>query len=166
MDDVVFAPAHRLATQVRQREISATEVLAAHLAHIVRHNPRLNAIVTLDEPGAQARAVEADAALARGEVWGPLHDVPITVKDALTTAGLRTTSGHPSLVDYVPPVDATVVARMRASGAVVLGKTNLPPLRSASRQTIRSSAVPSIHGTRRGPRAARAAEGRPPSLRA
>jgi amidase len=128
MTDLTFEPAHELATLIRDRRVSAAEVLEAHLANIARHNPALNAIVTLDERGARRRAREADAALARGEVWGPLHGVPVTIKDALETAGLRTTAGHPPLASYVPERDATVVARLRAGGAIVLGKTNLPPL--------------------------------------
>ena len=128
MTDLTFASAHELAALVRERQVSASEVLEAHLAHIARHNPALNAIVTLDESGARRRASEADAALARGEVWGPLHGVPVTIKDALETSGLRTTAGHPPLASYVPERDATVVARLRAAGAIVLGKTNLPQL--------------------------------------
>ena len=104
------------------------EVTDAYLAQIQRHNDALNAIVTLDAENARARAVLADEALARGEVWGPLHGVPVTIKDSLETAGLRTTAGFPPLADYVPTTDATVVARVREAGAVILGKTNLPPL--------------------------------------
>jgi amidase len=130
MTGLTFEPAHRLAALIRERRVSAVEVLEAHLAQIARHNPALNAIVTLDEDGARRRAGEADAALARGEVWGPLHGVPVTIKDALETAALRTTAGHPPLAGYVPAQDATVVARVRVAGAIVLGKTNLPRLAS------------------------------------
>ncbi len=80
-----------------------------------------------------ARAREADAALARGELWGPLHGVPMTIKDALETAGLRTTGGYPPLSDHVPTKDATAVARLRAAGAVLVGKTNVPPLSADGR---------------------------------
>ena len=73
MDCLVFTTAHELATAIRQRQVSAVEVLEAHLAQIARHNPVLNAIVTLDEEGAKQRAQAADAALAKGEIWGPLH---------------------------------------------------------------------------------------------
>jgi amidase len=128
MDNLVFAPAHELAESIRARRVSAAEILDAHLAHIARHNPSLNAIVTLDEERARRRAQEADAALARGEVWGPLHGVPFTVKDAIETAGLRMTSGFPPLADYVPDRDAPVVARLREAGGILLGKTNLPIL--------------------------------------
>jgi len=128
MSALVFRTATELAEIIRQKTASATEVLEAHLQHIARHNSALNAIVTLDEEGARQRAREADAALARGEVWGPLHGVPVTVKDVFETAGLRTTSSFQPLADYVPQQDATVVARLRAAGAVLLGKTNMPTL--------------------------------------
>jgi amidase len=128
MNNLVFATVHELATAIRQRHLSATEVLEAYLAQIARHNPALNAIVTLDEEQAQIRAQEADTALARGEVWGLLHGVPITIKDSIETAGLRTTSSYPPLADYVPSTDAPAVARLRAAGSIILGKTNLPTL--------------------------------------
>jgi amidase len=128
MNNLVFTTAQELATSIRQRLISATEVLEAHLAQIAQYNPPLNAIVTLDEERARTRAKEADKALARSEVWGPLHGVPITIKDAIETAGLRTTGGFPPLAEYVPSRDASVVARLRAAGAIILGKTNLPVL--------------------------------------
>lgn len=128
MNDPLFATAHELASSIRCRRLSATELLGIHLDHIARHNPALNAIVTLDEERARHRARNADAALSRGELWGPLHGVPFTIKDAIETAGVRTTSGFPPLADYVPAVDAPVVARMRAAGGILLGKTNVPVL--------------------------------------
>ncbi len=128
MSNLVFTTAQELATRISHRQVSATEVLEAHLAQIALHNPPLNAIVTLDEKRAQMRAEEADLALAQGEVWGPLHGVPITIKDALETAGLRTTGGFPPLTEHIPTRDATVVARLRAAGAIIVGKTNLPLL--------------------------------------
>jgi amidase len=128
MSDLLFTTAQELAISIRRGQLSAAEILEAHLTQIARYNPQLNAIVTLDEERARARAQEADRALARGEVWGPLHGVPITIKDALETAGIRTTAGFPPLADYVPAQDAPVVARLRAAGAIVLGKTNVPVL--------------------------------------
>ena len=132
MTDLTFSTASELAEAIRNRQVTATEVLEAHLAQIARHNPTLNAIVTLDEGGARQRAQEADAALERNEVWGALHGVPVTIKDSFATAGLRTTSGHPPLADYIPKYDATVVARLKQAGAILLGKTNLPPLAADS----------------------------------
>jgi amidase len=128
MNNLVFATVQEVATGIRQRHVSATEVLEAYLAQIARHNPALNAIVTLDEERARARAKAADTALSRGEIWGPLHGVPVTIKDSIETAGLRTTSGFPPLADYIPTTDAPVVARLRGAGAIILGKTNLPML--------------------------------------
>ena len=124
---VVFLPAHRLASMIRSGEISSTEALEAYLAQIHRHNGALNAIVTLDEEGARKRAREADEALSRGIVWGPLHGVPVTVKDNYATKGMRTTSSHPPLAGFVPGFDATAVARVREAGAIIIGKTNNCP---------------------------------------
>ena len=96
------------------------------LDRIEKLNPWINAIVTLTADAAMQRAKEADAALAKGEVWGPLHGVPCTIKDTFETVGVRTTAGAPFLKDYVPKQDAVAVARMRAAGMVLLGKTNTP----------------------------------------
>jgi amidase len=128
MNELVFLSAVEMAQMIRDRTISAVEVLAAHLTQIAQLNPRLNAICTLDEENAHIRAKQADEALARGKNWGPLHGVPITLKDMFETAGLRTTAGYIPLKDYVPKQDATVVARLRAAGAVILGKTNAAEL--------------------------------------
>lgn len=125
---VVFLPAHRLASMIRSGEISSAEALEAYLAQIHRHNGALNAIVTLDEEGARKRAREADEALCEGRIWGPLHGVPVTVKDNYATKGMRTTSSHPPLAEFVPDFDATVVARVREAGAIIIGKTNMPAL--------------------------------------
>ena len=136
-----FSSACELATAIRLRRVSASEVTEMYLARIATHNPKLNAVVTLDEAGARERAAQADAALGRGEVWGPLHGVPMTIKDALETAGMRTTGGHPPLAKYVPRRDATAVARLRAAGAVLMGKTNVPPL-SADTTSIAGGFAP------------------------
>ena len=128
MDNLPFSTASQLAHAIRTREVTAVEVVRAQLDHIERHNPAINAIVTLDAERALQRAREADEALARGEVWGALHGVPITIKDCFETAGLRTTSGYPPFADYVPQRDAAAVALLRQAGAIILGKTNLPPL--------------------------------------
>ncbi len=127
MSPLVFQSAGQLAANIRDRRCSAVEVLEAYLQQIERHNPALNAIVSLDAERAYLRAKAADAALAAGEDWGPLHGVPVTIKDIFETAGLRTTYSYPPLADYVPRQDATVVARLLAAGAIILGKTNLPP---------------------------------------
>lgn len=128
MDDLTYATAVELAAGIRRRRFSAVELLDAHLVRVAQHNRALNAIVTLDEERARRRAREADAALARGDVWGPLHGVPFTIKDSIETAGVRTTSGYEPLANYVPVNDAPVVARLRAAGGILLGKTNVPVL--------------------------------------
>ena len=124
--DIVFSSTTQLATAIRAGHVSATEVLDAHLAQIAKHNPALNAIVTMDSGRAYERAKEADKALAHGEVWGPLHGVPFTLKDAHATAGMRTTTGFPPLADYVPSEDSTITARLKAAGGILIGKTNVP----------------------------------------
>lgn len=128
MSDLVFKSAVELAQMIRDRQVSAIEVLEAHLNQIHNHNSTLNAICTLDEENARIRARQADESLSRGESWGSLHGVPITVKDIFETAGLRTTAGYIPLKDYLPQQDATVVSRLRAAGAILLGKTNLAEL--------------------------------------
>ncbi|MCP6761835.1 MAG: amidase [Fischerella sp. CENA71] len=128
MSDLVFTPAYQLAQMIRDRIVSSLEVVDAHLAQIAQHNSQLNAICTLDAERARERAKLADEALAQGDNWGILHGVPITIKDIFETAGLRTTAGYIPLKDYVPQEDATVVARLRTAGAVILGKTNMAEL--------------------------------------
>lgn len=128
MIQLVFRTAGELARMIRSREASSSEVLEGHLRQIREHNPALNAIATLDEGTARERAKEADSALAHGEIWGPLHGVPVTIKDSFETAGLKTTSSYKPLAGYRPQQDASVVARLRAAGAIVLAKTNMPEL--------------------------------------
>lgn len=130
-----FLPATELALLIRSGEVSSMELVDLYLERNARLGPSLNAIVTLDEENARGRAREADAALADGIVWGPLHGVPVTVKDVFDTAGLRTTGGSERLSDHLPSEDAVVVSRYRAAGAVVLGKTNVP-VDSADWQTF------------------------------
>jgi amidase len=119
--------ASEMAAAIRARRVTAAELLEAHLAHIERLNPALNAIVALS-PAARDEARAADAALARGEATGPLHGVPVTIKDAFDTAGLRTTSAYEPLAERIPDSDASTVGKLRAAGAIVIGKTNLPAL--------------------------------------
>lgn len=128
MSDLVFKSAIELAQMIRDRQLSVIEVLDTHLKQIAQHNFQLNAICTLDEENARIQAKQADEALARDENWGALHGVPITIKDIFETAGLRTTAGYIPLKDYIPQQDATVVARLKAAGAIILGKTNMAEL--------------------------------------
>lgn len=131
-DDVCFRPATELAAMLRAREISARELLDAHLDRIDRFNPAVNAVVTLDVEGARAAADAADAALAAGEPVGPLHGLPVAHKDTHATGGMRTTWGSPLHADTVPLRDELVVARLKAAGAVRVGKTNVPEFAAGS----------------------------------
>ena len=126
-DEITSLTATELAQAIRLKRVSAVEALRAYLERIRTLNPALNAIVTMN-PQAVVEARRADEALARGELLGPLHGVPITIKDCFETAGLRTTSGYEPLANYVPAEDAPTVAKLRAAGAVMVGKTNLPSL--------------------------------------
>jgi amidase len=123
-----FLTATDMARAIRARELTACDVVEALLGRIASENPRLNAIVTLDVAGAHERAHAADQALARGELWGPLHGVPFTLKDSHATAGMRTTVGHAAFEHHVPVEDGAVAARLKAAGGILLGKTNVPPL--------------------------------------
>ena len=125
--DIVYASTAQLAAAIRAKHVSAAEVLDAHLARIETHNSALNAIVTMGVERARQRARDADDALARGEVWGPLHGVPFTLKDAHATAAMRTTTGFPPL-DHVPRDDGAVAARLKAAGGILIGKTNVATL--------------------------------------
>ncbi len=131
-DDLCALTAVELAARIRAKQVSAREVLSAHLARIERVNPQVNAIVTLVAERAIADATRADEALARGDTPGPLHGLPVAHKDLVDTAGIRTTRGSPFFRDHVPTEDALIVARIRAAGAVTLGKTNTPEFGAGS----------------------------------
>lgn len=131
-DELCFMPATELARMLRQREVSARELLEAHLDRIERVNPAINAIVTLDVDGARADAARADEVLAGGQVLGVLHGLPAAHKDTHATGGMRSTSGSPTLADHVPAQDELVIARMRAAGVVRVGKTNTPEFAAGS----------------------------------
>jgi amidase len=118
--------ATRLAAALAAKEISSRELLRLHLDRIERLNGPVNAVVTLDAERATAVATELDQATARGERRGPLHGLPITIKDAIEVEGVRSTGGAVELTDHVPAADAVAVARLKAAGAVVFGKTNVP----------------------------------------
>jgi amidase len=124
-DELWAGSASRLAAMIRDREVSSEEVVEACLARIAVVNPSINAVVALADD-AVARARDADIRLGRGEEPGPLHGVPFTAKDSLDTAGLVTTAGTVGWRDRLPERDATVVARLRTAGAILLGKTNTP----------------------------------------
>jgi amidase len=116
-----------LATAVRTKEISSRELLDLYLDRIERLDRNaVNSVVTLDVERARAAAANADDALARGDEVGPLHGLPVTIKDAIATEGIRSTGGAVELVDHVPAADAPAVTRLKDAGAIVFGKTNLP----------------------------------------
>jgi amidase len=117
-------------TALNKGEITSAALVEALLERINRINPALNAIITLDAEGARRQAAAADEARRRGEVLGRLHGLPMTIKDSFETAGMRTVSGYPPFKDRIPVQNAPPVASLRQSGAIVLGKTNLPTLAS------------------------------------
>jgi amidase len=121
-----------LASRLRSKEVSAREVMTAHLAQIERVNPRVNAIVTLVADRAMADAAKADEAIARGGPIAPLHGLPVAHKDLVDTAGIRTTRGSRFYRDNVPTRDALIVTRIRSAGAITLGKTNTPEFGAGS----------------------------------
>ena len=124
--EVATRSATELVAALRDRTMSSTELLDLYLARHEKLGPTLNAIVTIDEEGARATAAAADDRLASGGDHPPLLGLPMTMKDALATAGMRSTGGAVELADHVPDTDAEVVARVRAAGGVIFGKTNLP----------------------------------------
>src|SRR5256886_344109 len=115
-----------MATMVRERRISPVDLVDAHFRQIARHNPKINAFVVLLEEEAREAAKQAEAAVTRGETPGLLHGVPVTVKDSFDIAGLPTLCGSKFRLDHRASEDATAVARLRAAGAIILGKTNCP----------------------------------------
>jgi amidase len=125
--DIIGAPATWLARAIRTKKVSSLEVVRAHLEHIHTVNPRLNAVVFATAESALKQARAADRRNTRKNVPGPLHGVPFTAKDIFDTAGLPTTAGLRMLRSNIPDRDATVVARMREAGAILIGKTNCPP---------------------------------------
>ena len=131
-DELWRSSATELAATIRRREVSCVEVMQAHLARIEAVNPLLNAIVTLDPELGLRGAAAADDALGRDEAPGPLHGLPMAIKDLEDTAGMRTTYGSPIYRDHVPTADTLMVARLRRAGAIVIGKTNTPEFGAGS----------------------------------
>ena len=126
MEDLIFASVTDLAQAIRTKDVSSLEVVKAYLARIEAVNPSLNAVVQLASETALKEAGEADKAVASRDIKGPLHGVPMTIKDSFDTAGVISTWGTPGRAGYIPQRDATVVARLKAAGAILLGKTNTP----------------------------------------
>jgi amidase len=145
MAELARHTARTLADKIRSRELSSLEVVDYFLARIERYNPQINAVVELDAERARANARQADVAVARGAALGPLHGVPMTIKDAFEVAGLHTTAGAQLWKDHVSSRDAVVVARLKAAGAIILGKTNT----SAFCSDVQS--FNALHGTTNNP---------------
>jgi amidase len=129
---IVFDSAVSLASRIRRRELSVVEVLDAHLAQVERVDPTVNALVTRTFDAARAEALALDARLARGESVGPLAGLPVAHKDLVPVRGVRTTFGSPLFAEHVPDVDALIVERLKAAGAITIGKTNTPEFGAGS----------------------------------
>jgi amidase len=125
-DEIITRSATEIAALIRARQVSSVEAVKACYARIDAVNPKINAVVAFCRERALAEAAEADALLARGTIKGPLHGVPFTIKDSFDTAGVVSTGGTLGRKDYIPGRDATVVARVRAAGGILMGKTNTP----------------------------------------
>ena len=130
--DLCYLTATELARRIREKDVSAREVLDAHFAQIDRVNPTVNAIVSQVPDQAIATATAADEALARGDNVGVLHGLPIAHKDLVDTKGIVTTQGSLIYADHVPEEDALIVERLKTAGAVTLGKTNVPEFGAGS----------------------------------
>jgi amidase len=126
MREVPFRSAKQLATEIRRKKIGCLELLDLYLARVERYNPKLNAIIATDLDGARKRARAADRALVKGEPWGPLHGLPMTIKESYDVVGLPTTWGVPALRENYPARNALAVDRLLAAGVVLFGKTNVP----------------------------------------
>lgn len=143
--DLTRETACTLRDLIADGSVSPVDVLDAHLDAIERHNPALNAIVTLGVDAARGAAKAAEAKIQAGEPVGPLHGLPVAIKDVTPTAGMRTTYGCPVYADHVPTEDATVVAQLRAAGAIILGKSNTPEFATGA------NTVNEVFGTTRNP---------------
>ena len=125
-ENLAFAPAYEQAALIASKQVSPVELAAMYFERIERLDSRLNAYLTLTRDEAMAAARAAEDAVTRGDALGPLHGVPISIKDLQMTKGVRTTMGSLAYKDQIPDADSAVVERVRASGAVMLGKTNTP----------------------------------------
>ncbi|MBO0759575.1 MAG: amidase, partial [Bradyrhizobiaceae bacterium] len=125
--DIVTLDGVALSEAIRSRQVSCSEVMNAYLDHIEEANPRVNAIVAVqDRALLLTKSQERDAQLARGEWLGPLHGFPFAVKDLIPVEGIPMTMGSPILKDFVPSADSVMVKRLRSAGAIFIGKTNTP----------------------------------------
>jgi len=128
LSDIAHLPAFRLAGMIRSREIGCLELLDHHLRRVERFNPALNAIIWMDVEAARERARAADAALTHGETWGPLHGLPMTIKESFDLKGAPTTWGIPAMRGNIAASNAVATQRLIDAGAIIFGKTNVPLL--------------------------------------
>lgn len=126
LKEIAYCSATELTAKLREGKISSNELLAHYLDRIERHNPKINAVTTMDIEGARRQAKKADRAKAKGKHLGPLHGLPITIKDGFETAGILTTSGASIYQKHIPKTNATAVQRYVDAGAIIMGKTNVP----------------------------------------
>ena len=126
MHSIAYQSAKQLASLVRRKKVGCLELLNLYLERIESYNAGINAVIFTDIQAARKRARAADRALAKGEIWGPLHGVPMTVKESYDVVGMPTTWGVPEYKDNYPKKNAVVVERLCKAGAVVFGKTNVP----------------------------------------
>jgi len=145
MKNLAFASAKQLAALIRRKKIGCLELLDFYLRRIERYNPKINAIIFMDVEKARKRAKKADQTLAKGKIWGPLHGVPMTLKDSYDVIGMPTTWGVPQYRNHFPKANAVAVDRLLKAGVVLLGKTNVP-LYLADWQTFNE-----IYGTTNNP---------------
>ncbi|MEC9280189.1 MAG: amidase family protein, partial [Chloroflexota bacterium] len=131
-NEICYLNAREIRDKIRNREVSAVEVMEAHLIQIESVNPTVNAIVTLHSDRAMDGAKAADESISNGDALGPLHGLPTAVKDLTLTKGIRTTFGSRIYEDNVPDHDAIIVERIRKAGAIVIGKTNTPEFGAGS----------------------------------
>lgn len=122
---LAFASATELLARLRNKEFSARALLEFHIERLDKVNGSINAVIFTDLAAARARADEADTATAKGQTWGPLHGLPVTVKESNNIAGWPTTYGDPALRDFIAPRSAVIIDRLRSAGAIIFGKTNV-----------------------------------------
>ena len=127
---MIFNSAHEILKKIKQREVSSLEVLESFLAQVEKVNPKINAIVALDAERAKEKAVEADNKINLKSKLGPLHGLPMTIKDAFEVEGIVSTGGNPAWKDNIPKRNAEAVQRLVDAGAIIFGKTNVPFLSS------------------------------------
>ena len=126
--DILTLPMHQLISKINNKEISSQELLEIQLEHISEHNASINAVITINKDLARKKAIEADEAMQKGENWGALHGLPITLKDAYEVKDIISTGGSVKWKDHIPASNAVVADRLQQAGAIVFGKTNVPLL--------------------------------------